>query len=100
MKSLGGEFLSEADLVSGAGHLRKGSIGDRLEQRIVENLAGQLRRLNAFLIVTWPDGVECPAELEDYVATPGRPNLVAVLRSHISAQARHLLADERGEIIN
>lgn len=86
--------LDGSDLTSGGGHLWPGPIGDRFDQRVAETLAGRLRKLAAQMVVVWPNAVEYPAELGDYAAEAGRPDLGEVLRRHLTAAAEPLMAVE------
>ena len=87
--------LSASDLTIGGGHLWPGPIDDQFDQRAAETLAEKLRKLPGHMIVLWPTGVDCPPELGEFVAEPGRPDLGEVLRRHLTASAKPLLAEDR-----
>lgn len=85
--------LTEGDLTSGGGHLWPDPIGDNFDLRAVETIAGQTRKVGGYFVVLWPADRECPPELGDYTAEPGRPDLDAVVRRHLTAPAKELMTE-------
>jgi hypothetical protein len=86
--------VAEDDLTIGGGHLWPDPVGGGFDQRAAETIAGRLRRVGGYLVVLWPDDLECAPELGDYAAEPGRPDLDAVIRKHLTAPAEALIDHE------